>query len=86
MSNVPRANGRPNEALFLTTGDFARKVCLSVATVKRLCDTRQIACLVVSDRGDRRIPATEVSRLLGKAELNRVALGDEVRNATVEVE
>jgi len=56
---------------FLTTGQFSRRTRLSVASVKRMCDAGQIASIVVSDRGDRRIPASEVDRMLAEAEQNR---------------
>jgi excisionase family DNA binding protein len=57
---------------FLTTSQFSRITQLSVATVKRLCDVGEIAHVVVSERGDRRIPATEVERLLAEAQANKV--------------
>jgi excisionase family DNA binding protein len=56
---------------FLTTSEFSRLTHLSVATVKRLCAAGEIAHVVVSDRGDRRIPASEVTRLAVEAEANR---------------
>ena len=58
---------------FLTTAEFSRRVHLSTATVKRLCDAGEIAHVRVSDRGNRRILASEVDRLRGEALANRVA-------------
>jgi excisionase family DNA binding protein len=58
------------EALFLTTSEFARLLGVSPATVKRRCDRGQLACLVVSDRGDRRIPSSELTRLRAEAQAN----------------
>jgi hypothetical protein len=62
---------------FLTTREYGNRVHLSDATVKRKCDRGEIACIVVSERGDRRIPASEVSRLQAEAEANRRATPDE---------
>jgi excisionase family DNA binding protein len=56
---------------FLTTGEFARRVGLSPATIKRLCGQGELAYVVISDRGDRRIPASEVDRLVAEAQANR---------------
>ena len=56
---------------FLTTKEFSKCTHLSVATVRRLCAAGQIASVTISDRGDRRIPVSEVSRLAGMAESNR---------------
>ncbi|MCP4308604.1 MAG: helix-turn-helix domain-containing protein [bacterium] len=56
------------QPLFYSTGDFAVLTRLSVATVQRMCGRGLIAHIVVSDRGDRRIPASEVERLLAEAE------------------
>jgi predicted site-specific integrase-resolvase len=58
------------EALFLTTSQFARLLGVSAATVKRRCNRGQLACLVVSDRGDRRIPSSELARLRAEANAN----------------
>jgi hypothetical protein len=69
MRTVPTNTVSP---AFLTTGEFARRSCLSVATVKRLCDRGAIAHIVFSERGDRRIPASEVDRLLTEADANRL--------------
>ena len=48
---------------------------LSSATVKRQCDRGEIASIVISDRGDRRIPVSEVYRLLEDAQANRTGQG-----------
>jgi excisionase family DNA binding protein len=59
------------EAHFLSTSEFAKTVGISGATVKRKCDKGEIAFIVISDRGDRRIPRTELLRFLAEAEENR---------------
>lgn len=59
------------QPLFVTTGTFSRLSGLSPATVKRLCDLGEIAHVVVSPRGDRRIPRSELRRLLDEAEAKR---------------
>jgi excisionase family DNA binding protein len=74
MTNLTAINVQPHEIYFLSTGEFANQVRLSVSTVKRMCDKGQLASIVVSERGDRRIPRAEVERLLTEAESNRVAV------------
>ena len=54
--------------LFLSTGEFAALANMSTPTVQRLCSQGRIAHIVISERGDRRIPRTELSRLLEEAE------------------
>jgi excisionase family DNA binding protein len=56
---------------FLTTTEFARRTRLSRATVRRMCVSGAIAHVVISPRGDRRIPSSEVDRLRLEAEANR---------------
>ncbi len=65
-----------DQPLFYSTGDFAALTRLSVPTVQRMCDRGLIAHIVVSDRGDRRIPASELDRLLAAAEASRGAQAD----------
>lgn len=60
-----------DQALFLSTGEFAALFRLSTKTVQRMCDEGLLAHIVVSDRGDRRIPKSEVDRLLAEAEGTR---------------
>lgn len=69
MSTSPTSENLPE---FLTTSQFAQRTQLSVATVKRLCDGGELAHVVVSERGDRRIPTSEVGRLLEEAHANRI--------------
>lgn len=57
-----------------TTRQFAQLIQVSIATVKRMCDRGELACIVVSERGDRRIPAAELDRLLHQAAVNRSAV------------
>jgi excisionase family DNA binding protein len=64
-----------NAPTFLTTGQFAQRANLSQATVKRLCDSGRLAHVLLSRRGDRRIPASELDRLLTEAETNRLREG-----------
>jgi len=69
---------------FLTTREFSRRTRLSPATVRRLCSAGDLASVVVSDRGDRRIPSSEVTRLLDEAFSNRVDLDHDVSPAASE--
>ena len=62
---------RDERPSFMKTGQFARMTNLSTATVKRLCDAGDIAHVIISERGDRRIPASEVDRLLAEAQATR---------------
>ena len=73
MTKLPHSTTDLRPA-FLTTAQFARQAHLSATTVKRLCDEGHVAHVVIPGRGDRRIPATEVSRLLADAEANRRTL------------
>ena len=68
MNTLTVNNSEPD---FLTTGEFGRRVGLSDATVKRLCDSGKLAHVIVSSRGDRRIPRSELARFLREAEENR---------------
>ena len=61
---------------FLTTREFSREVHLSASTVKRLCDAGKIAHVKLSPRGDRRIPISELDRLLTEAEMVRTMTAD----------
>jgi excisionase family DNA binding protein len=58
-------------AQFLTVGEFAVRTRLSPPTVRRMRVRGEVAHVVVSERGDRRIPASEVDRLLDDAEQAR---------------
>ena len=69
MSNLNPS--RCVSAQFLTVGEFAAKARLSPPTVRRMCQRGDLAHVVVSDRGDRRIPVSEVGRLLDDAEQAR---------------
>lgn len=68
MRTEPISDDNP---AFLTTAQFGRKAGWSVATTKRKCDAGEIAYVVISERGDRRIPASELDRLLAEAQANR---------------
>lgn len=57
--------------VFLTTGEFCALTGISPTTAKRMCARGQVAHIVISDRGDRRIPAREVDRLLAEADASR---------------
>ena len=57
------------DSAFLTTAEFAQRVGVSVSTVKRLADAGQLAHIRVGCH--RRIPASEVARLLDEAERSR---------------
>jgi excisionase family DNA binding protein len=65
----PTSAGPP---AFISTGEFCRITGISPTTVKRMCDRGEVAHIVISDRGDRRIPYREVERLLAEAEATRV--------------
>jgi excisionase family DNA binding protein len=56
---------------FLTTTEFSRLTNLSTATIRRRCQAGEVASIVVSTRGDRRIPASEVDRLHSEAAASR---------------
>lgn len=70
---TPTRKAPSNTPYFLTTGEFCQYARLSVSTVKRMCAKGELAHVVISERGDRRIPRRELDRLLGWAEANRVA-------------
>lgn len=72
MSKAQQSIGGTDPSAFLTTGEFARRVHVSTATVKKLCDGGQLAHVVLSRRGDRRIPASELDRLLAEADGKRL--------------
>ena len=72
MSETQQSIDDSDRSAFLTTGEFARRVHLSTATVKKLCDSGNLAHVVLSGRGDRRIPASELDRLLIEADANRL--------------
>jgi excisionase family DNA binding protein len=69
MTESPVSDDAP---AFLTTGQFAQRASLSQATVKRLCDSGRLAHVVLSCRGDRRIPSSELDRLLAEAAAKRL--------------
>ncbi len=73
MGKVPQSIADTEDPAFLTTGEFAKQVHLSGTTVKKLCDEGLLAHVVVTGRGDRRILASEVSRLLVEAAANRLS-------------
>ena len=52
--------------------EFCRLTGISPTTIKRMCDRHEIAHIVISERGDRRIPYREVDRLLAEAEAVRL--------------
>jgi excisionase family DNA binding protein len=62
---------------WLTSGQFASALGVSDQTVKRMCDRHEIAHITISSRGDRRIPSSELDRLLDLAESRRRAAADE---------
>ena len=65
-------NNRSHPApLFLSTGQFAKVTNLSATTVRRMCKVGLLAHIVISERGDRRIPASEVDRMLDRAVQHR---------------
>jgi excisionase family DNA binding protein len=64
-------NRTNDEPLFLTTTGFAKRLGVSKATVKRACDAGRLAYIVITERGDRRIPASEVDRLRAEADAKR---------------
>jgi len=68
---MPDSSLPTDEPVFLTTGQFSRRVGLSTSTVKRLCEAGTIASVVISNRGDRRIPTSELERLRSLAEASR---------------
>jgi excisionase family DNA binding protein len=72
MSKVPQSIAATDDSAFLTTGEFAQRVHLSTTTVKKLCDEGALAHVVVTGRGDRRIPVSELNRLLAEADGNRL--------------
>ena len=70
---MPKQNPNPSPPLFVTTGEFSTMTSLSETTIRRMCDRGDLASIVISERGDRRIPWREVERLLSAAEANRAA-------------
>jgi predicted site-specific integrase-resolvase len=68
MDKPPVQSGTPE---FLTTTQFARQLGVSAATIKRQCAKGLVAHIVISERGDRRIPRTEIDRIRIEAESNR---------------
>jgi excisionase family DNA binding protein len=68
-SHLPPTPGPP---AFITTGEFCHLTGISQTTVKRMCDRGEVAHIVISERGDRRIPYREVERLLAEAEATRI--------------
>jgi excisionase family DNA binding protein len=70
------SNSPQSAPYFVTTGEFSHYARLSISTVKRMCDKGELAHVVISERGDRRIPRQELDRLLGRAEGNR-AMGSD---------
>ena len=74
-----QSNTSTEQSYFVTTGEFCRYANVSISTVKRMCSKGQLAHVVISERGDRRIPRKELDRLLIWAESNR-----QVHSVTVE--
>jgi hypothetical protein len=72
MSKAQHSIADTEDSAFLTTGEFAQRVHLSTTTVKKACDAGLLAHVVVTSRGDRRIPVSEVYRLLAEADANRL--------------
>ena len=72
MSKARHSIADTEDSAFLTTREFARRVHLSTTTVKKLCDAGILAHVVVTGRGDRRIPVSELNRLLAEADANRL--------------
>ena len=56
---------------FLTTSEVAYELGISGKTVTRLCDLGILAHVTLSASGMRRIPVSEISRLLAMAQGNR---------------
>jgi len=68
----PQQHPTAGPPAFITTGEFCRLTGISPTTIKRMCDRHEIAHIVISERGDRRIPYREVDRLLAEAEAVRL--------------
>lgn len=66
-----QTNPQPPPPLFVTTGEFSAMTSLSATTIRRMCDRGDLAAIVISERGDRRIPWREVERLLAEADATR---------------
>lgn len=56
---------------FVSCAEFASLLSLSAATVRRMCRNGTLESLVVSARGDRRIPLSEIGRLVDQASVSR---------------
>ena len=69
MNQLPPPPNNP--PLLVTTGQFAALTSMSPTTIRRMCDRGDLASIVISERGDRRIPWREVERLLTEADATR---------------